>query len=119
MSKILLIEANPHLRDLIAVNLNMYVGVDVIARPGLPEGIEVLKVVPEMDVVITRDKVGGLLAAHELYRFLQSYPREVPMIVVGDDHQLKSAVKTILGEGPQLIKDIVGATAKILGITAK
>lgn len=119
MSKILLIESNPNFRDLLAVNLNMYVGVDVIARASLAEAIEVLKIVPEMDVIVTRDKIGKDVVPNEIYRLLQSLPRAIPMVVMGEDHQLQGAVKTVKGEGQSLLKDVVGSCAKILGITAK
>ena len=119
MHKILLIDANSNLRDLLAVHLNMYVGVDVISRTSLAEALEVLKAVPEMDIIIARDQIALDNVAHELYRFLHGFPREIPMIVLGDQHNLKGAVKTIRSEGPALTKDVVSACAKILGITAK
>ena len=119
MHKILLIDANADLRDLLAVHLNMYVGVDVIARKSLAEALEVLNAVPEMDIIISRDQIDLDNVAQELYRFLHGYPREIPMIVLGNRHSLKSAVKTITGEGPALTKEVVAACAKIFGITAK
>ena len=119
MTKILLIESSANVRDLLSINLNMYVGVDVICRASLAEAIEVLKVVPEMDLIIARDKIEFVNVAHDLYRFLQAHPKDIPMVVMGAEHDLQHTVKTVAADGPTFMKEVIGASAKILGVTAQ
>ncbi|MBT3981637.1 MAG: hypothetical protein HOE90_09815 [Bacteriovoracaceae bacterium] len=117
MSKTVLLEESEKKRELFALNLNMYVGTDVIARESQKAVIELLEILPEIDLIIVRNTIGGKDAASELIQYLKAKQLEIPVIVLGGPSKNEEHAE-VLSEDCEM-PDVVKAAAKLLGVTAK
>ena len=72
MGQIVLIEDNPSLNELLSINLSTYVGVEVIPRPNAEEAIALLRILPNIDLIICKHKVGEEDTAKKIVEFINS-----------------------------------------------
>jgi hypothetical protein len=92
MAQVVLIINNKNQRDLYSVNLKTHLPVDVIQRSSSNETIELLQVLPEVNLVICQNKIGNDNTALKIYEFLKANLLKIPMIVLGENSALKSKV---------------------------
>lgn len=84
MSQTILIESSEDLKKIYSLNLITFVGTDVIHRKNADEAIELLKILPQVGLVITEAKVGEEETALKIYNFIKSENLETHLIVMGE-----------------------------------
>lgn len=117
MSITIMVLDNPSLEDLYTLNLKAYTGTDVIPKPNAIEAINLIKHLPKVDVVISKEKVGPENSAHVLHEYFKTEKKNVPMIVLGANKRIEEYA-TVLDPSVDL-KTIVKTVAKLLGVTSK
>ena len=115
MAQVILIEDNKTLNDLIAINLTTYLGVDLIQRKNAQEALSLLAILPNVDLIITNNKVGEELTSEILSHYISSNKLETGLIVLGNDQKSKNDF-TINIANPKDWEQVVHGSAKILGI---
>ncbi len=116
MSQTIIIESSEEASNLMGLNLNMYVGTDVIHKKTAKEAIELLTVHPAIDLIITRSSIGEEKSSNLIESFLMEKERSIPLLILGEaksDYELAE----ILNDSE--LKDVVKAAGKALGVTAK
>ena len=118
MSQVILIEENDNLRDLLAINLKTYVGSEVIPRSSAAEAIDLLNILPNVDLIITQDKVGDEETAKILLEHLKDNHSEVSMIVNGPFDHIDEEKLIVIKEEKDW-ETIISTYAKLLGVSIK
>ena len=57
MSQTILIEDNPDINNLFTLNLQSYAGTNIIHRKNADEAIELLKILPTVNLILARNKI--------------------------------------------------------------
>lgn len=91
MSQTILIESNEDLKKIFSLNLNTFVGTDVIHRKNADDTIELLRILPQVGLIITQAKVGTEDTAIKIFNHIKSENLATALIVMG-------APKGITGE---------------------
>ena len=73
MSQTILIEPNDDFKKLYTLNLTTYAGTDIIDRANANEAIALLKILPQINLIITTPKVENEYTAVDLYKYIQKY----------------------------------------------
>jgi HD-GYP domain-containing protein (c-di-GMP phosphodiesterase class II) len=115
MAQVILIENNKTLNDLISVNLTTYLGVDLIQRKNAQETINLLSILPNVDLIITTQKVDDEPTAEILTHYITTNKLETGLIVLGSDQKVKNDF-TINIANPKDWEEVIHAAAKVLGI---
>lgn len=115
MAQVILIEENKTLNDLISVNLTTYLGVDLIQRKNASETIALLSILPDIDLIITANKIGDELTAKIISDYIATNKLETGLIILGSDQLIKNDF-TINIFNPNEWEKIIHGSAKILGI---
>jgi HD-GYP domain-containing protein (c-di-GMP phosphodiesterase class II) len=115
MSQTILIETNEDLKKLYTLNLKTYAGTDVIDRANASDTIALLKILPSINLIITTAKVEGEYTAVDLYKYIQKYELDIPMIVLGECKELSEHVLTL--KSPVDWEILIKHATKLLGIT--
>lgn len=115
MAQVILIEDNKTLNDLISVNLTTYLGVDLIQRKNAQEALNLLSILPNVDLIITTVKVQDEPTSEILSHYILSNKLETGLIVLGTDQKSKNDF-TINIVNPKDWEQVIHASAKVLGI---
>lgn len=84
MTQILIIENDETLRKIIKLNLTKTIGSDVIEISTSKEAIELLRILPEMDLIICREIIKSDSAGFNLAQYLISEKLKTPLLVIGN-----------------------------------
>jgi HD-GYP domain-containing protein (c-di-GMP phosphodiesterase class II) len=84
MSQTILIESNEDLKKIFSINLNTFVGTDVIQRKNAEDAIDLLKILPQISLIITEARMNGEETALKLHQFIKSEGLTTSLIVMGD-----------------------------------
>lgn len=117
MSITLLIGDNDRTLDMYALNLEMYVGCEVLRKSTFAESLDLLKVLPKLDLIITQKDIANEGAVSILDEFLVGANKEIPLIILGNDVKLKSKATCIPLSTD--IKPLIKSAASILGVSAQ
>lgn len=115
MAQVILIEDNKTVNDLVSVNLTTYLGVDLIQRKNAQDALSLLAILPNIDLIITTNKVGDESTADVLSHYIESNKLDTGLIVTGTSEVAHNDF-TINIANPKDWEQIVHASAKILGI---
>ena len=115
MSQTILIETDPDLNKVFSLNLQTYTGTDVIVRNNSSEAIELLKILPSINLIVCRDKVDKKNCALEIFKFLHQHKLDIPMIVLGENLELASEVLQL--KNPISWEILVRHSSLLLGVT--
>lgn len=115
MSQTILIEANEDLRNLYSLNLSTYVGTDIIEREDANDAIALLKILPSINLIVTTPKTGGEYTAIDIWKYMEKYQLDIPMIILGDCKELADKVLTL--KSPIDWEILVQHAQKLLGVT--
>ena len=115
MAQVILIEDNKTMNDLLSVNLSTYLGVDLIHRKNAQETISLLSILPSVDLIITKSKVGAEETANEINSYLTSNNLEIPFMVIGGALKTKNEHAISIPNDKDWEK-VVHTSAKVLGI---
>lgn len=117
MSQTILIEDNPELRDIYALNLNNLLNTDVIHRKNADDAINLLKILPSVDLIITREKIADEMSAYIMSEFLQSESSDTPMIILGESKALAHLYSVI--PNPVSLDKLLEEAGRLLGFDAE
>ncbi|MGZ3790396.1 MAG: hypothetical protein ACXVLQ_17825 [Bacteriovorax sp.] len=115
MAQVILIEDNKTLNDLIAVNLTTYLGVDLIQRKNAQEALGLLAILPNIDLIITTNKIADEPTSEILSHHISSNKLETGLIILGSNQKAKNDF-TINIANPKDWEQVIHASAKVLGI---
>ena len=105
------------MENIFNINMNVFVGSDVIVRRSYAEAIELLKNIVNINLIITVDKIGDVEVAKALHTWLGENKVETALIILTKDKGYELYGTVI---DPELdIKDIIAICAKLLGISQK
>ena len=71
MSQTILVETNEDLKRIFSLNLSTFVGTDVIFRQNADDVISLLKILPQISLIITKAKVGQEETAIKIFQYLK------------------------------------------------
>lgn len=115
MSQTILIETNEDLKKIFSLNLNTFVGTDVILRNGADDTLALLKILPQIALIITRAKVNGDETALKIHQYLKSENLETGMIILGECPQLADQVLCL--QEPVSWEILIRQAAQTLGVS--
>lgn len=115
MAQVILIENNRTLNDLISINLTTYLGLDLIQRNDAQDALNLLTILPNIDLIITTNKVGNEPTSEILSKYISENKLDTGLIVLGSNQQRDNDF-TIHIPNPGNWEQVIHATAKILGI---
>lgn len=115
MSQTILIESNPDLNKIYSLNLSTFVGTDVIVRSNADEALALLKILPQISLVITQAKVGAEETAVKIHQFIKAEGANTTLIVMGDCPTISGEVLCL--KEPVTWETLVKQAAKQLGVT--
>lgn len=116
MAQVILIESNKAMKDLIAINLTTYLGVEVIHRRNAKDAISLLDILPSIDLIITSSKIDREESANILNEYLLKNDMDISLIVLGENVKNPST-NTINIPNDKDWERVVTTTANIFGIT--
>lgn len=115
MAQIIILEKNRPLRDLLTLNLKTFTGSEVIEMDDFEKCGELLRILPAVDLIITRAEFEKEYWANDFSLLLHEIKREIPLIAYGhstnipqDAHHLKDEKRW---------EDVLTSATKILGIS--
>jgi HD-GYP domain-containing protein (c-di-GMP phosphodiesterase class II) len=114
MSQTILIEGNEDLKKIYSLNLNTFVGTDVIHRKNADDTIELLRILPQIGLVITHAKVGEEETALKIYHFLKTGNMQTALIVIGESETISSEVLCL--QEPLSWEILIKQAAQHLGV---
>lgn len=115
MSQTILIEGNEDLKKIFSLNLNTFVGTEIILRKDADDAVALLSILPQISLIITRAKIGTEETAVKLYQFLKSKSLTIPMLVLGECPPLSGEVLCL--QDPVNREDLMKQAANLLGVT--
>jgi HD-GYP domain-containing protein (c-di-GMP phosphodiesterase class II) len=118
MAQVILIEDNKTLNELISINLNTYLGVDIIQRKNAIDAIGLISILPNIDLIITNFSIDNEYTADALADYVKQNHLEIGIIVLGGDFHLERHPKDhiIHLKNEKDWEGVVQNAAKILGI---
>ncbi len=116
MAQVILIESNKTMNDLISVNLTTYLGVDLIHRKSAQETINLLSILPSIDLIITNFKIDGEDTANVINQYLIDNKLEIGLITLGGS-VAKSTDHTVAIDNDKDWEKVIQTSAKMLGIS--
>ena len=115
MSQTILIEPNEDLKNIFKLNLTTYAGTDIIDRENATDTIDLLKILPSIDLIICKAEVDGEKTALEIYSFLKQHKMDIPMIILGEAGELSGKVLALAE--PTSWEILVKHARNLLGVT--
>lgn len=115
MSQTILIEPNEDLRKIYTLNLNTFAGTDVIIRQNAEDAIQLLRILPTISLIITKNKIADEDTAVKLVNHLKSEMLDIPIMVTGENAQI--ADRAFCLPEPVVWEKLVQQAAKFLGVT--
>ncbi len=115
MSQTILIETNEDLKKIFSLNLNTFVGTDVIHRRNADDAIELLRILPQVGLVITEAKVGSEETALKIFHFIKNEGLATNLIVMGECNSISNEVLCL--QEPVSWEILIKQAAQHLGVT--
>lgn len=115
MSQTILIETNEDLKKIFSLNLSTFVGTDVIHRTGAEDTLALLKILPQVALIIAKAKVGNEETALRIHSFIKSESLQTNLIVLGECPELSNEVLCL--QEPVSWEVLIKQAASHLGVT--
>lgn len=115
MAQTILIEPNDDLRKIFSLNLNTFVGTDVILRKNADDAIELLKILPQVGLIICKNKVGSEETAMKLRDYVKENGLSTSLIVLGECPSVASEFLCL--QEPISWEILIKQAANHLGVT--
>lgn len=116
MAQVILIENNETLHNLLSVNLTSLLNAELIPRENAIETIGLLRILPKIDLIITRDKIGEDETALKITEYILENNLDIPLIVLGNPPAKVREISVVFEEFKSW-KKIIESAATILGIS--
>lgn len=114
MSQTILVEENSDLKDLYTLNLSTILNTNVIVRKNAEDAINLLKILPDINLIIIKNKIQDESSAFIVSEFIDSEKLQIPMIVLGEN-QILAEIHQVLPE-PVKLEALIDTAGKLLGI---
>lgn len=85
MTQILIIEGDETLSKIIKLNLVKDIGCDVVIKRSAIEAIELLKLIPDVDLILCREVIKNEKSASLIGKYLTKEQTEIPLVVIGNN----------------------------------
>jgi hypothetical protein len=95
MGFVLLICGNDSLSDIICLNLRVFLGLQVIVRPDAQSGMEVLKLLPEVKIIVSQGQIGSEETAQYIDQYFDQHNLDHFFIVLGSAQSFRRAQQVI------------------------
>lgn len=115
MAQVILIETNKTMNDLLSINLTTYLGVDLIQRKNAQETLNLLAILPDVDLIITNSKIENEDSANIINNYLLENNLPINLISMGEN-PAKNNENHVNVENNKAWEKVVQITAKLLGI---
>lgn len=115
MSQTILIEPNEDLRKIYSLNLNTFAGTDVIVRQNAEDAIQLLRILPTISLIVSKNKIGDEETAAKIVKFLKEEMLDIPLMVMGENPSI--ADRALCLPEPVVWEKLVQQAAKFLGVT--
>lgn len=115
MSQTILIETNEDLKKIFSLNLNTFVGTDVIHRKNADDALALLRILPQVALIITKAKVGEEETAQKIYQFIKNESLQTSLIVLGECPPISSEILCL--QEPVSWEILIKQAASHLGVT--
>src|SRR3989344_5892832 len=115
MSQTILIETNEDLKKIFSLNLHTFVGTDVIHRKNAEDAMELLRILPQVALIITKCKVGTEETAVKLHQFIRNEGLKSELIVIGECPSLADEILCL--QEPVSWEILIKQAASYLGVT--
>lgn len=115
MSQTILIETNEDLKKIFSLNLSTFVGTDVIIRQNADDALSLLKILPQVSLVITKAKVGAEETAIRIYQYIKNESLNTSLIVLGECPSLSNDILCL--QEPVSWEILIKQAAQHLGVT--
>jgi len=115
MSQTILIHDNQDLRKLYSLNLTTYSATDIVDRNNAKDTIELLAILPTINLIIAKNNIGDENTAEDIYDYLQDNNLDIPLIVLGDCPEISH--ETLCLKSPTDWEILIKHASKLLGIT--
>lgn len=115
MSQTILIETNQDLRKIFSLNLNTFVGTDVILRNNADDTIELLKILPQVGLIISKNKIGSEETALKIANYIRENGLSTNLIVLGENFNLSDEFLCL--QEPVSWEILIKQAAAHLGVT--
>lgn len=119
MSQALFLSDHEILNDIYTLNLKAFVDVNVTLKNSLQETIDLIKLNPNFDVLITLSNIAGMDVAKELVQLKSELKLEFPIIVIGEKSSVSNTDQVITLAANFNIQNVVRTVAQSLGVTAR
>lgn len=117
MSQTILIESNEALKKIYSLNLHTFVGTDVIFRENADDALALLRILPQVSLVITEARVGDEETAKKIHEFIKKESLNTNLIVMGDCPSLHKEVVCL--QEPVSWENLIRQAASQLGVTVQ
>ncbi len=115
MKQIILAEDNKDLNKLIGLNLTSYLGIEPIVKANSEDVIELLNILPSIDLIITHSHIGKENTGEIIVNHIRENKLDIPVIILGKTpNNCKDIAISI--ENPAKWEDVITAAAKSLSI---
>lgn len=112
MSQTLMIEGDDYRGALLSLNLQIYTGTNIIWKNSIEEAIEVLKVLPELNLIVALDENAGEMS--QLFEYLNDSTLEIPTLSREKFESYTASVST----GKKFdLQNIIETSSRNLGIS--
>lgn len=115
MSQTILIETNEDLKKIFSLNLNTFVGTDVIIRKDADDALALMRILPQVSLVITKSRVGSEETAIKIHSFIKNESLPTSLIVLGECPQISNEVLCL--QEPVSWELLIKQAATYLGVT--
>lgn len=115
MSQTILIETNDDLRKIFSLNLSTFVGTDVILRQNAEDTLALLRILPQVSLVITKARVGNEETAVRIYQHIKNESLNTSLIILGECPPLGNEILCL--QEPVRWELLIKQAAQHLGVT--
>lgn len=115
MSQTILIETNEDLKKIFSLNLNTFVGTDVIHRENAEDTLALLRILPQVALVITKARVGSEETAIKIHQHIKKESLNTCLIVLGECPSISGEILCL--QEPVSWELLIKQAAKHLGVT--
>ncbi|MCT4641196.1 MAG: hypothetical protein N4A33_02790 [Bacteriovoracaceae bacterium] len=117
MTQTVLIENNEELNKVYALNLEAYTNTNIIKRQNAADTIELLSILPNIDLIITNSTIEEETTALMLATYIEKNKLDIPIIITGQCSDLKGKYP-ILPIGVKW-QELAQNVAKVMGISSE
>jgi response regulator RpfG family c-di-GMP phosphodiesterase len=116
MRKAVLIEKDPEIRKLYELNLDLYLGMEVLLVNDADELSNYLRKKKDVSLIISTDKIGDENTIMKVFYFVNAQKLDIPVILLGSEPKLVDNIKQF---DPKNWREVIRTAGKLLGITAE